>query len=569
MPLLWQKRKSDDAIASSLSIFAKQPIVAKILASRGITNREEEELFLHPSLKHIVNAEELPGVVNAVEQIMEFVDRGEKIVVFGDYDVDGVAATVILVKTLKKIGAKNVGQFIPRRLDEGYGITEKSMDRLFREYPDVALVITVDTGITSAKEVQCLIDRGVRVVITDHHLPGEEIPKAHALVNPRISSVEGCDDLCAAGVAFYLATALVNKAISSGRWSGKKFGAPLLVLAGLATVADMVSLTKQNRILVNVALNWFSSYAPIGLRELLKRAQRFASNVTVHEFSFALAPRINAAGRIATADKAYELLFTENQDEAQSLAVEVDTFNVGRKSMEQEILEAACNQLQRFENKNAVVVSDTGLERAWHSGVVGILASRLVEKTGKPVAVVTKGRGSLRVPAGYNAHDVLSYASSVLDRFGGHVAAGGFTVAPGKQKEFEELFEEACTNQKVVVGQGVLEFDEWLNPSDITMEFLEDLKMLAPYGEGNPEPVFGLKSVHFKDVQIIGSEGKHLSITFAESNIPRAVWWGQGEMVEELRKNIMNSYDILFKTEISTFGYEPHPELRIVDIRES
>jgi single-stranded-DNA-specific exonuclease len=568
MSIVWQERKSDAEIAASLSVFAECPIVAKILSSRGIDAATEEEFF-DPVLKRLVEPSKLPGVDKAVDVILPFVSSGKKIVVFGDYDVDGVAASAIMVKVLKKMGA-DADAFLPDRFEEGYGMTQKSIDRMLSEHEGVSLIITVDNGISSAEEVKLLRERGITVVVTDHHLPGVILPEADALINPRVSSFKGCEDLSGAGVAFFLANALVKKAVSENIYSGPKLGAPLLVLAGVATVADMMPLVGQNRIIVSSALKYFIMHSPIGMRELFDRAERKAVNLTARDFSFALAPRINASGRIASAREAYDLLMTEDREEARHLAIKVDGRNVERKNHESRMFEEAMAQAGAFEDMAAVVVSDSKCDSRWHSGVSGIVASRILEKMRKPVAVITDGRGSVRAPSGYNVHAALEYSSCVLERFGGHAAAGGFSVQDGKLEEFIKLFNESCLKQRIEGEvENIIEFDSWLEPTDITMTLFEKVSAIAPFGEGNPEPVFGLKKVHFSDIKPIGIEGKHLSITFANRCIPRAVWWGNGEKIEDLRKHSNSAYDILFTLVVSYHYGETSLELRIIDVAEN
>ena len=566
MAAVWQERKSDADIAASLSVFAEFPLVAKSLSSRGIDASGEEEFF-DPSLKRLVRPYDLPGIAEAVDVILPVVSRGGKIIVFGDYDVDGVAASAIMVKALVKIGAA-ADAFIPDRFTEGYGMTAESVERMLSEHGDVELVITVDNGISSAAEVEYLRKRDIAVVVTDHHLPGPVLPEADALVNPRVSSISGCEDLSGAGVAFFLANALVNKAVERNLYQGPKLGAPLLVLAGVATVADMMPLVGQNRIIVSSALKYFMLHSPVGMRELLNRAERRAVNLTARDFSFALAPRINAAGRMASAREAYDLLMTEDCEEARHLAIAVDGRNVERKNHETRMFNEAMEQVAAFRESAAVVVSDSLAGGAWHSGVSGIVASRILEKVRKPVAVVTGNRGSVRAPAGYNVHKALESASTALDRFGGHAAAGGFSVSQGKLEEFSKLFGEACSKQ---CAEGdiadVVEFDTWIEPCDLTMGFLEKVNSLAPFGEGNPEPVFGMRNVRFSDIKPIGADGKHLAFSFVNRDIPRAVWWGHGEDVESLRKNSGCGRDILF-TVVATYRYgEASLELRIVDVK--
>ncbi len=540
------------------------PIVERLLELRGIGG-DVREAFLDPSLRRLARCDELPGVREAVGVILPFVRDGREIVVFGDYDCDGVCASAILVTTLRRLGAK-ADAFIPDRFKEGYGLTAASIERLFREHPSVGLIVTVDNGISAAREVAELKARGVSVVVTDHHLPGPDLPVADALVNPRVAALPGCEELCGAGVAFYLAGALVQAATSAGIYSGGKFGGPLLVLAGLATVADLMPLREQNRILVAQSLACFNRCAPVGLRELLLSAARVASSApTSRDYGFLLSPRINATGRMESAVIAYNLIMEEDREVARNLAVRVNGLNSLRQTEEREMVVAV--QAQVAPGRAAAVAR----REEGNSGVAGIVAARVMERLRVPVAVAVGDNGSVRAPAGYNAHDALAASSAALERFGGHAAAGGFTLKDGMFEEFKRLFTDACAAQyaanKEEVERGkVLEPDLWLEPQDLTLELFDAMQVMAPFGEGNEEPVFGLRAVRFGDAKPIGAEGKHAVFSFVNRSIPRAVWWNHGIDVEVIRAHDVPR-DVLFTLLVSDYGGDRHLELRLLDVR--
>ena len=540
------------------------PIVERLLELRGI-GEDAREAFLDPSLRRLARCDELPGVREAVGVILPFVRDGREIVVFGDYDCDGVCASAILVTTLRRLGAK-ADAFIPDRFKEGYGLTAASIERLFREHPSVGLIVTVDNGISAAREVAELKARGVSVVVTDHHLPGPDLPVADALVNPRVAALPGCEELCGAGVAFYLAGALVQAAMSAGIYSGGKFGGPLLVLAGLATVADLMPLREQNRILVAQSLACFNRCAPVGLRELLLSAARVASSApTSRDYGFLLSPRINATGRMESAVIAYNLIMEEDREVARNLAVRVNGLNSLRQTEEREMVVAV--QAQVAPGRAAAVAR----REEGNSGVAGIVAARVMERLRVPVAVAVGDNGSVRAPAGYNAHDALAASSAALERFGGHAAAGGFTLKDGMFEEFKRLFTDACAAQyaanKEEVERGkVLEPDLGLEPQDLTLELFDAMQVMAPFGEGNEEPVFGLRAVRFGDAKPIGAEGKHAVFSFVNRSIPRAVWWNHGIDVEVIRAHDVPR-DVLFTLLVSDYGGDRHLELCLLDVR--
>ena len=577
----WRERRADETDEARAEAFRSAglpPILARLLASRGVTE-EGREAFLDPSLTRLARSDDLPGMTEAVQVILPFLHTKRKIVVFGDYDADGVCASAILVTALRRLGG-NAEAFIPHRFGEGYGMTAASLERLWCEHADAALVVTVDNGISSPDEVAKLKVKGIRVVVTDHHLPGENLPKADALVNPRVQSCPGSADLCGAGVAFFLASALAQAATEKGLYTGPKFSGPLLVLAGLATVADLVPLKEQNRILVAQSLAYFNRCAPCGLRELRDKAARSAAALTARDYGFLLAPRINAAGRMKTADVAFDLLVCtdEDREEARQLASRIDGFNGERRGFEQTMYQEACAQIDKAgeEDLQAVVAWDAGCVtgatkgQRWHLGVAGIVASRLLEHYHVPAAVAVGETGSVRAPDGYNVHDALAAASEHLVRFGGHAAAGGFTVKPGAFEAFRVAFTTACAKQRKehALDADARDFDGWVEPGDLTPGLYADLRRLEPFGEGNPEPVFGLRGVTLREVRVMGVEGRHLSLAFVNRDVPRAIWWGHGGRAEDLRKHAARPYDVFFT--LTTSGFDsalPHLELRVVDLR--
>lgn len=577
----WRERRADETDEARAEAFRSAglpPILARLLASRGVTE-EGREAFLDPSLTRLARSDDLPGMTEAVQVILPFLHTKRKIVVFGDYDADGVCASAILVTALRRLGG-NAEAFIPHRFGEGYGMTAASLERLWCEHADAALVVTVDNGISSPDEVAKLKVKGIQVVVTDHHLPGENLPEADALVNPRVQSCPGSADLCGAGVAFFLASALAQAATEKGLYTGPKFSGPLLVLAGLATVADLVPLKEQNRILVAQSLAYFNRCAPCGLRELRDKAARSAAALTARDYGFLLAPRINAAGRMKTADAAFDLLVCTDEDRegARQLASRIDGFNGERRGFEQTMYQEACAQIDKAgeEDLQAVVAWDAGCVtgatkgQRWHLGVAGIVASRLLEHYHVPAAVAVGETGSVRAPDGYNVHDALAAASEHLVRFGGHAAAGGFTVKPGAFEAFRAAFTTACAKQRKehALDADARDFDGWVEPGDLTPGLYADLRRLEPFGEGNPEPVFGLRGVTLREVRVMGVEGRHLSLAFVNRDVPRAIWWGHGGRAEDLRKHAARPYDVFFT--LTTSGFDsalPHLELRVVDLR--
>ena len=534
-------------------------ILETILLRRGVAAADMAS-FLYPSLQDLAPPEDLPGVVEAADAILDAVAEHRPTVVFGDYDCDGVCATAIVVMALEALGAK-VQPFLPERLSEGYGRSDASLARMLSEHPGVGLVVTVDNGINSVRQIAALRERGVSVVVTDHHLPGDELPAADALVNPKVAAPQHLSGLCGAGVAFLLANRVVAEAKRRGMYSGPNIGGPLLVLAGLATVTDIMPLVGQNRIIVSEALKRFGSWAPLGLRELYARAARSGGDrLTSKDFGFLIGPRINAAGRLASGMDALDLILETNRERAREYAMRIDLNNTERKSIEIKMTEEAMGKVVQGAPAQVIDLPDG------HPGVAGIVAARVLERLGGtvPVCVLASGHGSARSPEGINIRDAFVACADVLETFGGHAAAGGFVVKPGRIDDFRARMCEYCSGLAAEAVHRADEPEMWIEPGDVTLDLAESLVLLEPFGEGNEEPVFGIRGVSFADVRPLGSDGRHLALQLRASGL-RAVWWGRGDLVESLRASASASHDISFTIAISDYG-ERHAELRLVGV---
>ena len=543
-------------------------IVEELLRQRGIVDYEK---YFNPSLADLAAPDELPGVSAAVVKMIEAVKAGRRIVVFGDYDCDGVCATAIMALALKAVGG-NVETFLPKRLDEGYGMSDEAVVRMLGDFPGVELVVTVDNGINSISQIADLRSEGIETIVTDHHLPSVNmfgqmlLPNAVAIVNPKVAAPEHLQDLCGASVAFLLANALVDAATKCGLYAGPKIGGPLLVLAGLATVTDVMPLVGQNRILVSESLKRFHNWAPLGLRELYARASRSTSTtLTTKDYGFLIGPRINAAGRVANGEESLELVLTDDREIAREAARIVDGRNVERKQIESGMVDQAMAKVVEGAAAQVIDMPDGPPEQ---QGIAGIVAARIMEKVHVPTGVLAGGHGSARAPEGYNVRDALKACSKYLTRYGGHAAAAGFSVKEGMVDEFRVAFAAECAKQYETFRNSSLatltssfRYDLEIDPADLTLELAEEIAKMEPFGEGNKEPVFMFRNATLSDVRFLGQESKHLAFT---ANGFKGVWWGRGDLVEELRASVA-PVDIAFTIEISTYG-EPHVELRPVDI---
>lgn len=582
----WRGTCFDRKTAESLAETAGyRPRFAQLLVSRGFPSPEEAERFLSPTFSvHDFNPFDLPGIREAAERLWTAIRSEESILVFGDFDADGVAATFILVRTLSRLGA-TAEPFIPDRRTEGYGLSRESLARCLSRHPGTRLLVTVDCGISSVDEVAYAKSCGVDVILTDHHEPAGRRPEADVLVNPKVASgIPAYANLCGAGVAFTLAHALVSLGRERGWYAGDKSGGELLAAAGLATVTDMVPLTGKNRVLVAESVRLWKKTSHVGLTTLLNQVNQKTDQPSAHIFGFQLGPCINAAGRMDSAELAYRLLATEDPDEANRLSVTLKNLNVDRKNSEARILEearlrAGLEDGAEMPPADAVVVCGRASyerETGWHPGVIGIVASRLCELASLPAAVVAldgddpevcRGRGSVRAFEGYDAMRTLADASEALQEYGGHTFAGGFSLKPGMYARFKELFCASCARQAAGRSsrQRPLTVDGWLEPDELSLEFAGDITRLAPFGFGNPVPRWGLRDVTVRKVQAGGGK-ETLSLLFEKKDgveLPRAVWFRMGPLKEWLQPG--DRLDIVFELTENTFLGVTSAELRLVD----
>ena len=581
----WTEAEADETTVRAMAETVGLSVpVARVLVSRGTSSPEAAAAFLSPDLKaHLAAPFEFPGVRAAAERLWAAVRAGREIVVFGDFDADGVAAAAVLVTALRKIGGA-AEVFLPSRDPEGYGLTFAALERCLAERGRLpGVLVTVDCGIGAVAEVAHLRDRGVEVIVTDHHEPGEVLPSAEVIVNPRLGASPGAENLCGAGVAFKVAHALVELGKAEGWYRGGAFGGELLTAVGLATVADVVPLTGENRVFVAGALKHWARCAGVGLRALLSRAStQTVDEVDAATFGYVLGPRINAAGRMGSAMVAYELLTTQNRDRAAELAARLEAFNGERKGVESRIVAAARRQCGLDAapgafGESAVVVGNDGPHaggEGWHPGVIGIVAARLSDETGRPAAVVAfdedgAGRGSVRACDGYHALDVLAATGETLDGFGGHARAAGFRLKAGRYDAFKRLFCEACAKQATGMAR-TLTVDGWLEPGCLSLALYREQQRLAPFGMGNPAPRWGVRGVVLERVQPMGTSGEHLQLAFAlgSGETVRGVWFRGGGLAETLRAS-GGRFDVVFELTQNDFGGDSSAELRIVDMASS
>lgn len=556
----WILAEADEAADAELAArLGVAPLVAGLLRRRHIVGTEEAEAFLSPETKQaFYDPFAMKDMDRAAARIEKAIREGERIVIYGDYDVDGITATTLLMRAMRRLGA-NVGYYIPTRQGEGYGLHIGTLESLARE--GASLVVTVDCGISGAAEVEAMRGR-LDFVITDHHLPGDELPETAAVVDPHR---EDCGypfkELAGVGIAFKLCQALYRK------MRGEEF-ADDYELVALGTVADIVPLVSENRKLVKLGLTRMKETKLAGLRALLEVTGLADKEVTSGQVGFVLAPRLNAAGRLATAARGAELLLEEDVERARPVAEELNEMNVERQQVESEILEQAMKQIENVDTEAARVLVVAGED--WHPGVIGIVASRIVERYYRPTVVISirdgMGKGSCRSIAGFPLFDALTEAKDILEQFGGHAMAAGLTVRPeriGALRDALTAFAEAHLSPEDYVPRLVA--DAELPPEKVTTELVEEISRLEPYGMGNPKPVFICRDLQGCDAHPIGREGKHLHFRTAASwTAPRAVGWS---MSGEVAMVNAGPVDIAYMPEIDEWNGERHVQCKLSELR--
>ena len=496
----------------------------ELLLDREIDTPEKIERYLHPKREDLVDPMLMQDMDKAVNVIRDAIEKHEEITVFGDYDVDGVTATAILLTYLRKQGAQ-VGFYIPDRHGEGYGLNIAAIEQIATHSK---LLITVDCGITCAAEVARAKELGMRVIVTDHHQLGPQIPECEAVLNPLLGHYP-FRRLCGAGVAFKLVQAM----------GGTEAIEPLWELAALATIADIVPLMDENRVIVYYGLAAMAATQRPGLIALMESAGVDMQKVSSSDVAFRMAPRINAGGRLALASRGVQLLTTRRMDTAREIAEELNQDNIRRRELEIEIFQQADEMTRQqidFMNERAIVVCGEG----WNPGVIGLAASRLVEKYKWPTILLSRDGdicvGSARSIPGVNIHEAMSTCRDLFIRFGGHAQAAGLTIEAKNVPEFKRRLSEAIRKQAAPEAFiPTEEYDLELELSEMTEAFVDAFSAMQPTGFGNPAPVFCVRGVHTTDVRTIGKDGAHLRMRLAQgSDMRSAIGFRMGDRAANL-----------------------------------
>jgi single-stranded-DNA-specific exonuclease len=500
-----------DKIAKDLGL---PPLVALILTTRRITSVTQANDYLDCRLENLHPPDNMPDLDKAVTRIASALEQGEQIAVYGDYDVDGITATALLVHFLSSLGG-TVRWYIPHRVQEGYGLNSKALQTMHTE--GVTLVITVDCGSTNHEAIESAGTLGLDVIVTDHHLPPHSLPAAIALVNPKRSEKsEELRDLAGVGVAFYLAVALRAHFRHAGRWSTseqpnlKKY----LDWVALGTLADMAPLTGTNRILTRFGLGELTRTSNCGLRALKAICGLEKNTISDWDVLFRLGPRLNAPGRLASGDLAVRFLLSTDSAEARNLALELEELNRQRQHEEKQLLAEALYLVEAnnsFEQRSSLVLASPG----WHKGLLGLVASRLVERFNKPTILLTQvdqhWEGSGRSFGSFNLYQALYSCRDHLVRFGGHKQAAGLGLRKELLTEFRTAFESIVEEQMDQEDiRRTMKVDAMVHLDEITPELMTYIERMQPYGVDNPEPVFCCRGFQVENLQIL--KGCHLQL---------------------------------------------------------
>lgn len=537
-----------------------QRSIVQLLLQRKIETYEQAKKFFNPSLKYLHNPFEMKDMDKAVQRILQAIENQENILIYGDYDVDGTTAVTLFYLFLSEL-YNNVTYYVPDRYKEGYGVSFQGIN--YASDNNISLIITLDCGIKAIDKVDYAKEKGIDVIVCDHHTPSSELPKAVAILNPKQKDCSyPYEELCGCGIAFKLAQA-INIVLERP----ESFVFKYLDLVAIAIAADIVPVTGENRILLAQGLSLINEKPSIPVRKLLQTAKQ---PYTTTDLVFVVAPRINAAGRIAHANLVIELLTQKQEKEIISKAYEIEYLNDKRKRLDEEITQEALVQIieNQEENKKTTVV----FQPFWHKGVIGIVASRLIENYYRPTLVFTKNEDKLvasaRSVSGFNIYNALEACQEYLEQFGGHKYAAGLTIKEENYNKFKEVFERIVsqTIDKELLEQRI-NIDLEIKLEDISSIFFETLKRFAPFGPENMTPVFLSKGVKAKEFRAVG-DGSHLRIVL--TNIEEtvsfvAIGFGLADKKTILEKG--QPFDIVYQLEENIWNGRASIQMKIKDIQ--
>ena len=543
--------------------FQISELLATIMVNRGIYE-DKAEVFLNPTRNDFHNPFDMPDMEKAVQRILQAINNKEKTIIYGDYDVDGITSTTIIKKYLEDRGL-NCSYYIPNRLVEGYGLSKTAIEKIAKE--GYTLIITVDCGITANEEVDIANKLGIDIIITDHHEPSEKLPeKAIAVIDcKRKDNKYPFKELCGAGVAFKLC-----QAISERFNLDEKEHLKYLDIACIGTVSDIVPLVDENRIITKLGLKLVNCTKNLGLSVLLRSIGFNKLDSTA--IAYGIAPRLNACGRMGNAEIAIKLLLCDNLKEAENLVKKTQEYNAKRQSEEKKIYENAINQIetQKKENEDALILSG----KDWHTGVIGIVSSKITEKYYRPSILISFnnddiiGKGSGRSIKEFDLHKVLMECKEYLSGFGGHTMAVGVTINKNNLQNFETKFLQIAKKSKLSMLIPTLDIDDTIIIDNINKQIVESLSMLEPFGEANPMPIFAFRNLKIDSIRWL-SEGKHLRLTLKsdKNTFINAIGFNMEQYINEFK--IGDRIDLAGNLEINSFNGFDSIQINIKDIMQS
>ena len=539
--------------------FNLSTLLASIILSHGIEKEKDIEVFLNPTRNDFHDPYLMPDMEKAVNRIIKAINSNEKVIIYGDYDVDGITSITVLKKFLASCGL-NTGYYIPNRLDEGYGLNKNAINQIKND--GYTLIITVDCGISGIEEIEYANSLGIETIVTDHHEPMDELPKAVAVVDlKRKDNKYPCNCLAGCGVAFKLSQAIGTK-LGMKEETYLKY----LDIVCLGTISDIVPLVDENRVIAKLGLKLIEVTKNPGLKALLDASgYKLVNSNTV---SFGLAPRINACGRMGFEKEALELFLTDDLEEARTITERLNQYNQGRQSIERKIFDQAIRMIEKSEKDSKVIVLG---ENGWHHGVIGIVASKITEMYFKPSILICfegdVGKGSGRSIPGFDLHGALVDLSKYLTKYGGHEMAVGLRIEKKDFNQFKEAFEKYAEDKKIEEIVQVLEIDKQVTLKEVNINTIKQLDLLEPFGEGNRKPIFVFKNLKIDSIRAL-SDGKHIKLTLKDgATIVNAIGFNMGYLAEEF--TIGDQIDVAGMLEINEFNGVDYIQINIKDLMKS
>lgn len=556
----WQIYETNEVESERISKkYNLNKLLASILINRNI-KEEQIKTFLEPTRQNFHNPFLMPDMEIAVNRIIKAINNKEKVIIYGDYDVDGITSITVLKSFLEDRGM-NVDYYIPNRLEEGYGLNIPAVEKISNQKYD--LMITVDCGISAVKEIEYANSLGIETIVTDHHEVGEELPNALAVVDAKRKDNEyPCRDLAGVGVVFKLIQALGMR-LNIEEKEYLKF----LDIVCVGTISDIVPLVDENRVITKLGLLLVKQTKNMGLKSLLISSGY--KNIDSNTISFGVAPRINACGRMGHADEALKLFLAKDVYEVNRLTQLLNDYNKIRQEKEKSIYEEAIKQIEEKQlfNKNAIIVGGEN----WHHGVIGIVSSKITDLYFKPSILLCYeddlAKGSGRSIPGFDLHDALMKCQDSIERFGGHAMAIGITIKKENFEKFSEEVEKVAEDAKINEIIPIINIDARIELSEINKEIVESLKQLEPFGEGNKTPIFAFKNLKIDSIRSL-TEGKHIKMTLKDENtIIDAIGFNLGYLADEYR--IGDKIDVVGNLEINSFNGVDSLQINLKDVMKS